>query len=73
MRKSTTEEEAEFGDDDDFLPYTTGNLRAVSRVTAAALDRLRNLTPDERLLPWVDVPHVLHRGPVPISCLQPMT
>lgn len=72
MRKSATEDEAEFGDDDDFLPYTTGTLRAISRITDAALERLRNLTPGERLLPWVDVPHVLHRGPVPIRYLQPM-
>ncbi|HEY9289984.1 MAG TPA: hypothetical protein VIP98_01775 [Microlunatus sp.] len=72
MRKSATEPEAEFGDDDDFLPYTTGTLRAVSRITHAALERLRNLGSDEPLLPWVDVPHILHRGPVPISCLQPV-
>lgn len=70
MRKSATETEAETPDDDDFLPYTTGTLRAVSRITHAALERLRNLTPDEPLLPWVDVPHVLHKGPVPIEYLQ---
>lgn len=71
MRKSATGPEAELSDDDDFLPYTTGTLRAVSRITHAALERLRNLTPDEPLLPWVDVPHILHKGPVPISYLQP--
>lgn len=69
MRKSATEPEAEPGDDDDFLPYSTGTLRAVSRITVAALDRLRNLGPDEPLLPWVDVPHILHKGPIPISYL----
>lgn len=70
MRKSETESEAESPDDDDFLPYTTGTLRAVSRITHAALERLRNLAPGEPLLPWVDVPHVLHKGPVPIEYLQ---
>ena len=53
MRKSATEPEAEPGDDD-FLPYTTDTLRAVCRITVAALDRLSNLGPDEPLLPWVD-------------------
>ena len=71
MRKSATLIDAEPATDDDFLPYTTGTLRAVSRVTDAALTRLRQLGPDDLLFPWVDVPHVLHRGPVPISLLQP--
>ncbi|HEY6738284.1 MAG TPA: hypothetical protein VI076_05490 [Actinopolymorphaceae bacterium] len=67
MRKSATAISSEPATPDDFLPFTTATLRAVSRVTDAALTRLRNLTADEPLLPWVDVPHVLHRGPVPFS------
>jgi hypothetical protein len=70
MRMSRTGPEAKPADADDFLPYTTGTLRAVSRVTHAALERLRQLGPDEPLLPWVDVPHVLHRGPVPLRHLR---
>lgn len=70
MRKSATGPEAEPADDHDFLPYTTGTLRAVSRITDAALQRLRTLPPSEPWLPWVDVPHILHRGEVPIDWLQ---
>ncbi|MEV5891710.1 hypothetical protein [Nonomuraea fuscirosea] len=43
---------------------------SVSEVTNRALERLRNLGPGEPLLPWGDVPHVLHRGPVPLSLFQ---
>ena len=32
-----------------------------------ALDRLRNLNPTEPLYPWADIPHVLHRGPIPLT------
>ncbi|MGW4791436.1 hypothetical protein ACWEPC_03330 [Nonomuraea sp. NPDC004297] len=69
------------GTEDDYLPLTTATLRAVSEVTDRALERLRNLGPDEPLLPWGDVPHVLHRGPIafdlfrkppaPASCCLP--
>ncbi len=54
-------------DEDDYLPLTTATLRAVSRVTQAAIDRLRQLQPGDPALPWVDVPHILHRGPIPID------
>ncbi|MEW2519970.1 hypothetical protein [Actinacidiphila alni] len=62
---------ADPGDEDDYLPLTTATLRAVSRVTDDALARLRALGPDEPVLPWGDVPHVLHRGPVPLSVFGP--
>jgi hypothetical protein len=39
----------------------------VSEVTVRALDRLRTLGADEPALPFGDVPHVLHRGPVPFD------
>jgi hypothetical protein len=71
MRKSATAPEAEPADEHDYLPFTTGTLRAVSRVTDAALQRLRTLPLDQPWLPWVDVPHVLHRGEVPIDYLRP--
>lgn len=52
---------------DDYLPFTTATLRAVNRVTVAAVQRLESLKPDDPWLPWVDVPHVLHRGPIPVT------
>lgn len=73
MRKAVDRPDAELATEDDFLPYTTATLRAVSRVTDAALTRLRTLGPDEPMYPWVDVPHVLHRGPVPIRLMRPLT
>lgn len=54
-------------DEHDYLPFTTAALRAVSRVTVAAITRLENLAPNDPGLPWVDVPHILHRGPIPLS------
>jgi len=54
-------------DDDDYLPFTTASLRAVNRVTVAAIERLENLPADAPWLPWVDVPHVLHRGPIDLA------
>lgn len=54
-------------DEDDYLPFTTANLRAVSRVTVAAIERLEHLRPGDPWLPWVDVPHVLHRGEIPVD------
>jgi len=67
MRKFLTGPEAEPASGDDFLTFTTATLRAVSRVTHTALERPRNLTAHEPMLPWVDLPHILHRGPVPIA------
>lgn len=52
---------------DDYLPFTTATLRAVDRVTLDAVRRLESLGPHDPWLPWVDVPHVLHRGPIPVS------
>ena len=54
-------------DENDYLPLTTATLRAVNRVTQAALDRLSQLQPGEPVLPWVDVPHILYRGSIPFD------
>lgn len=52
-------------DDDDYLPFTTANLRAVSRITVDAIRRLEGLQSGDPWLPWVDVPHILYRGEIP--------
>ncbi|MFC1436472.1 hypothetical protein ACEZDB_38145 [Streptacidiphilus sp. N1-3] len=70
MRLTRGARSADPGDEDDYLPLTTATLRAVSQVTDRALARLRTLGPDEPALPWGDVPHVLHRGPVPWSLFR---
>lgn len=54
-------------DEDDYLPLTTATLRAVSRVTQAAIDRLSRLQSGDPALPWVDVPHILYRGSIPFD------
>ncbi|MEU6173166.1 hypothetical protein ABZ832_14725 [Streptantibioticus parmotrematis] len=70
MRVTRGAGSADPGTEDDYLPLTTAVLRAVSDVTHRALERLRTIGPDEPLLPWGDVPHVLHRGPVPLGLLR---
>jgi hypothetical protein len=67
MRVTRGARTADPGTEDDYLPLTTAALRAVSEVTVRALDRLRTLGADEPALPFGDVPHVLHRGPVPFD------
>lgn len=57
-------------DEHDYLPFTTASLRAVSGVTVAAITRLENLGLPDPGLPWVDVPHVLHRGAILVSWFQ---
>ena len=71
MRVTRGRRSADPSDADDYLPLTTATLRAVSQVTDRALARLRTLGPDEPSLPWGDVPHILHRGPLPLSVFQP--
>ncbi len=67
MRVTRGSRSADPADADDYLPLTTATLRVVSEVTDRALSRLRTLGPDEPSLPWGDVPHILHRGPLPLS------
>ncbi len=61
---------ADPGTEDDYLPLSTATLRAVRSVTHRALERLRNLGPHDPLLLFGDVPHVLHRGPVPLHLFR---
>ncbi|MFE9423611.1 hypothetical protein ACFYNO_11695 [Kitasatospora sp. NPDC006697] len=70
MRTEPGAASAEPGTPDDYLPLTTAGLRAVSQVTDRALRRLRTLPPGHHALPWGDVPHVLHRGPIPLSLFE---
>lgn len=67
MRAGATGHHADPPDADDYLPFTTASLRAVNRVTVEAVQRLQTLQSGDPWLPWVDVPHVLHRGPVPLA------
>jgi hypothetical protein len=57
-------------DEHDYLPFTTAGLRAVSRVTVTAIQRLESLTPGDPVLYFVDVPHVLYHGAIPVSWFQ---
>lgn len=52
---------------DDYLPYTPASLRAVSRITVDAIQRLENLGPNDPWFPWVDVPHIMYRGEIPVG------
>ncbi|MET9313987.1 hypothetical protein ABZX12_19410 [Kribbella sp. NPDC003505] len=52
---------------EDFVPYTPEAAAALSTPSDRALDRLRNLNPTEPLYPWADIPHILHRGPIPLT------
>jgi hypothetical protein len=70
MRMTRGERSADPGDEDDYLPLNPATLRLVSQVTDRALTRLRTLGPDEPARPWGDVPHVLHRGPVPFDLFR---
>ncbi|TCN40236.1 hypothetical protein EV644_106164 [Kribbella orskensis] len=55
---------------EDYLPYSAEAAAALSQPSDQALHRLRNLNPTEPLLPWADIPHILHRGPVPVSAFR---
>jgi hypothetical protein len=54
----------------DFLPYSSAAVAALSTPSPQALHRLRNLTRTEPLLPFADIPHILHRGPISITLLR---
>lgn len=70
MRAGSLGHHPDPADEDDYLPYTTATLRAVSRITVDAIARLENLQADDPWLPWVDVPHILYRGSIPASWLS---
>ncbi|WP_158293877.1 hypothetical protein [Kribbella sp. VKM Ac-2568] len=42
----------------------------MSQPSDQALHRRRILNPAEPLLPWADIPHILHRGQVPVSAFR---
>ncbi len=67
MRHGRDGHHSDPADERDYLPYTTAGLRAVNRVTVAAIERLNSLAPEDPWLPWVDVPHILHRGAIPVE------
>jgi len=54
----------------DYLPYSAATVATLSTPSAKALDRLRNLNATEPLLPWADIPHILHRGPIAVSLFR---
>ncbi len=70
MRCTPGARSADPGIEDDYLPLTTATLRAVSEVTHRAVERLRTLGPDDPLLLFGDLPHVLHRGPLPLALFR---
>lgn len=67
MRAGRNGHHADPPDSRDYLPFSTAALRAVSRIPLAAVERLESLRPGDPWLPWVDIPHILHRGPIPIA------
>jgi hypothetical protein len=52
---------------EDYIPFTPEAAAALAEPSPQALHRLRNLNATEPLLPWADIPHILHRGPLPVS------
>ena len=55
---------------EDFIPYSPAAAAALATPSDQALQRLRNLNATEPLYPWADIPHVLHRGPIPLSLFR---
>lgn len=55
---------------EDYLPYSPQTVATLTTPSERALNRLRNLNATEPLLPWADIPHVLHRGALPITLFR---
>lgn len=55
---------------EDYIPFTPDAAAALAEPSPRALARLRNLNATEPLLPWADIPHVLHRGPLAVSLFR---
>jgi len=55
---------------EDYLPYSPSTVATLSTPSEKALRRLRNLNATEHLLPWADIPHILHRGPIPLTLFR---
>jgi hypothetical protein len=58
---------------EDFVPYSAGAAAALALPSEEALHRLRNLNATEPLYPWADIPHILHRGPIPVAAFRTST
>jgi hypothetical protein len=50
---------------EDYIPYSADAAAALAAPSEQALHRLRTLNATEPLYPWADIPHILHRGPIP--------
>ncbi|PTA67270.1 hypothetical protein [Deinococcus arcticus] len=57
-------------DPSDELPFTPNVLRAVSVPPPDTLARLSQVSPGAPMILWMDVPHVLYRGDVPLDALS---
>lgn len=55
---------------EDFIPYAPAAAATLTQPSEKALQRLRTLNPTEPLFPWADIPHILHRGPVPVALFR---
>lgn len=55
---------------EDFIPYSPETVASLSTPTERALERLRTLNATEPLYPWADIPHILHRGPIPVRAFR---
>ncbi|MFG1909284.1 hypothetical protein [Kribbella sp. NPDC048928] len=55
---------------EDFIPYTPETVASLSVPSERALQRLRTLNATEPLYPWADIPHILHRGPIPVTAFR---
>ncbi len=55
---------------EDFIPYSPATVATLTEPSEKALQRLRTLNATEPLFPWADIPHILHRGPVPVSLFR---
>lgn len=58
---------------EDFIPYSPEAVAGLSTPSERALHRLRTLNATEPLYPWADIPHILHRGPIPLSAFRTST
>ena len=48
-------------------------MTTLSTPSPRALHRLRDLNATEPLYPWADIPHILHRGPIPLTHFRDQT
>jgi hypothetical protein len=55
---------------EDFIPYDPVTVAELATPSDRALQRLRTLNATEPLYPWADIPHILHRGPIPLALFR---